>query len=58
MHYPLPVYKQPCVLEDAKCGKAEEYAGKILSIPMHPGLGKEEIKKVAEGVKECTRAKK
>ena len=52
VHYPLPVYRQPLYLElgfgDARCPVAEEVASKVLSLPVHPGLGRDELEYMVE----------
>ena len=50
IHYPLPVYKQPFYNQDISCPVAEGYSRQILSLPMYPQLGRDEIGKVTESI--------
>jgi len=53
VYYPVPVHMQPAY-RDYSLGHfpvAEDVAGKIVSLPMHPFLKKEDVKYVAEAVK-------
>ncbi len=54
VHYSVPLYKQPLYLElgfgDVKCPVAEDVASKVLSLPVHPGLGREELRYIVETV--------
>jgi len=49
IHYPLPIHKQPLYKnlgysdKKAKCPIATEIAKKVLSLPVHPGLKKEDL---------------
>ncbi len=56
VYYPLPLHLQPC-FEYLDYGQgsfpvAEAVAGRILALPVHPGLKKREIEEVAAAVKE------
>lgn len=52
IHYPLPIYKQPLYQQlgyrDQKCPIASELANKVLSLPVHPALTKENLKYIVE----------
>ncbi len=56
IHYPLPVYRQPCLKEDVWCERTEKVGKGVLG--MIGGRGSEEIGKVAEGIRECTKGKR
>lgn len=49
VHYPLPIHKQPLYQElgyrdeDVRCPNAVELSGRILSLPVHPALGAEDL---------------
>jgi perosamine synthetase len=47
VHYPIPMYKQPLYLklgyEGTKCPNAEEACRRVLSLPVHPLVDKEDI---------------
>jgi dTDP-4-amino-4,6-dideoxygalactose transaminase len=57
IHYPIPVHRQPVYLKlgygDVSLPIAEKAAGEILSLPMYPELRSEQIKFVAQAVKEA-----
>lgn len=42
VHYPIPLNKQPAVASDAKLPIGDAVAQKVMSLPMHPYLTKEE----------------
>lgn len=48
VHYPKPIYMQPIYqqmgYEQGICPIAEEMAQRVVSIPVHPGVGEEELK--------------
>lgn len=53
VHYPIPLTKQPAVLDRMKpdpCPVSESLSKRILSLPMHPYLSDEEIEKIIAGV--------
>ncbi|RLI79744.1 aminotransferase DegT [Archaeoglobales archaeon] len=53
IHYPKPIYKQQLYVElkcQASCPVAEEVSKKVLSIPVHPGLTKDELKFIVKTV--------
>jgi len=50
VHYPMPLHKQPVFTQDylhLTLPVAEELAKKVMSLPMHPYLTKEQIEKIA-----------
>lgn len=52
VHYPMPIYKQPLYrklgFNDVKCPNAEDLSSKVLSLPVHPALTKEDLKYIVE----------
>jgi len=56
IHYPLPIHRQPLYRDlgytekDVICPVADRVATKILSLPVHPALTKEDLKIIAETV--------
>ncbi len=55
VHYPLPIYKQPLYRklgfdERYKCPVTEEVCKRILSIPVHPRLSKDDLKYITETI--------
>jgi dTDP-4-amino-4,6-dideoxygalactose transaminase len=56
IHYPIPVHRQPVYLKlgygDVSLPITEQAAGEILSLPMYPELQPDQIKYVAQAVKE------
>ncbi|MCK9555275.1 DegT/DnrJ/EryC1/StrS family aminotransferase [bacterium] len=57
IHYPVPVHKQPAIINlfgDISLPKTEEAVDKILSLPMFPDLTEKEIDFVAGCIKEFT----
>jgi dTDP-4-amino-4,6-dideoxygalactose transaminase len=53
VHYPIPIPRQPALArsEPRMCPVADRICDQVLSLPLHPGLGEEEIGEVAEAVK-------
>lgn len=53
LHYPVPCHRQPVYgTEFRPCPVADELADTLLSLPMHPFLGDEQIEYVCEKIKE------
>ena len=53
IHYPTPLTKQPIIEEKfnpAPCPVSEELSTIIMSLPMHPGLTKENLEQILESV--------
>tara|TARA_Y100000310_G_scaffold274049_1_gene289817 strand:- start:1674 stop:2759 length:1086 start_codon:yes stop_codon:yes gene_type:complete len=52
VYYPVPLHKQK--LYDKKCSLpvAEKAAGEVLSVPVHPGVSKSDLDKIAEVIKQ------
>lgn len=54
VHYPIPLNKQPAVFQpEAKLPIGEEAAQKVLSLPMHPYLGDEQVNYIVECLSKC-----
>jgi UDP-2-acetamido-2-deoxy-ribo-hexuluronate aminotransferase len=60
VHYPMPLHLQPVYaplgLARGRYPVAERAAERVLSLPMHPYLGPEQIERVSEAVKNAVRA--
>ncbi len=53
VHYPIPLTKQPVFRENFRvqeCPVAEAVSKRIFSLPVHPQLKREQLKKIAEAV--------
>jgi dTDP-4-amino-4,6-dideoxygalactose transaminase len=53
VHYPIPLTKQPIIMEMYKpepCKVSEMISEKIMSIPIHPALTSDDLKNIVEGV--------
>lgn len=54
VHYPIPIHRQPIMaqlgLDDADCPIAEAAAEHVLSLPVHPSLGPEDVEYIAATV--------
>lgn len=58
VYYSKPIYMQPIYQRVgliSKCPVAEEVSGQVLSLPIHPNLGKSELKMIAKEVKDVLR---
>jgi dTDP-4-amino-4,6-dideoxygalactose transaminase len=55
VHYPTPIHRQPAWLtafgETPALPRAERFARRMLSLPMHPDLADAEVERVVEGVR-------
>ena len=56
--YPVPVHKQPAYLDNILIGPGglaltELVAGEILSLPVHPGVCRNDATRVVESIKEA-----
>tara|TARA_R100000008_G_C3575255_1_gene164782 strand:- start:716 stop:1831 length:1116 start_codon:yes stop_codon:yes gene_type:complete len=43
IHYPIPIHKMPFFLEDKKLSRTEDYASRMVSLPIHPFMCDTEI---------------
>ncbi len=58
VHYPMPIYDQPCYLDNLKtptdCPVTEQIYRRVLSLPVHPGLSGEDLEHVVHALaKSC-----
>ncbi len=54
MYYPIPIHKQPVYKElgyDDKLPECEKAAMEAISLPVHPGVSKDELNEIIENVK-------
>ncbi len=54
VHYPKPLHKQPAfeaMLGNNSLPVSEEISNRILSLPVRPGLGEEELKQIVHGTR-------
>jgi perosamine synthetase len=60
VHYPIPIHRQPVMqklgLAGVECPIAEEAAKRVLSLPVHPSLTREDLEYIAEAVNREARA--
>jgi len=55
VHYPIPVHRQPLYAETADnppCPVAEDLAGRVLSLPVHPGVTEDECRFVCDMIRD------
>ena len=59
IHYPVPLPRQAAFESAAPtaCPVADEACRRILSLPIHPGLGDDEIRLVADAVRSFSPAR-
>jgi perosamine synthetase len=54
VHYPIPIHRQPIMekmgLNEFDCPVAEAAAERVLSLPVHPSLGPEDVEYIASVV--------
>jgi len=50
IYYPVPLPRQPVFLSDTYCPEAETASAEVVSLPVHPALNRDDIKRVAEVV--------
>ncbi len=58
VHYPIPVHEQPLYRGAAAtgaCPTAADLARRVLSLPVHPGVGRAELEQVVAAVNGATR---
>lgn len=54
VHYPIPLNKQPAVASDIQLPLGDAIAQKVMSLPMHPYLSREDINLVTSSIFEKT----
>ena len=50
IYYPVPLPRQPVFHSDTYCPEAETASAEVVSLPVHPALNRDDIKRVAEVV--------
>lgn len=59
IHYPIPLHRQPAYLKqgygDVRLPITEQVASEVISLPMYPELGREQIEYVTQAVNEVIR---
>jgi len=54
VHYPIPLYRQPALLQEGlSLPNAEHAAGRVMSLPFHPYLGEEQLQRVTGALLEA-----
>jgi len=55
VYYPSPIHRSPLYRRlgfgDARCPEAERAAAEVLSIPVHPALGEEEVHRIVQAIR-------
>jgi dTDP-4-amino-4,6-dideoxygalactose transaminase len=55
VYYPTPIHKSPLYRRlgfgDVRCPEAERAAEEVLSIPVHPALGEEEVRRIVQAIR-------
>ena len=58
VHYPIPMYKQPLYLKlgygKTKCPNTEEACRRVLSLPVHPMVDREDINYILDVLKDVS----
>jgi len=56
VYYPTPIHQSPLYrrlgYDDVRCPVAEQAVAEILSIPVHPAVGEEDIHRIIEAVRD------
>lgn len=56
VHYPIPLHRQPVFMaEGLSLPQSEKIASEVISLPMHPYLGDDDIQTIAKAVIEAVR---
>ncbi|MCD6263323.1 DegT/DnrJ/EryC1/StrS family aminotransferase [Candidatus Bathyarchaeota archaeon] len=58
VHYPVPLNRQPGLKPfcgDVSCPVSEDVSRRIFSLPVHPGLSEEDLRKILEAVDKVSR---
>jgi dTDP-4-amino-4,6-dideoxygalactose transaminase len=57
IHYPIPLPRQPALasVTPADCPVANRVCDEILSLPLHPALGEDQVSEIAAAVAACER---
>ncbi len=58
VHYPTPVHMQPYYqrlgYQNAECPISTDLAGRVLSLPVHPGLSQEDLERIISALNEVS----
>lgn len=57
IHYPIPLHKQPVYFQKGKtadCPVSEQCSREVLSLPVHPGLSRQDLERICSVVNEVT----
>ena len=52
VHYPLPLYKQPVLMDDVELPIFDKACAEVLSLPMHPYLSEEDQRHISSVINE------
>jgi perosamine synthetase len=52
IHYPVPLHRQPCIKSDVQLPVTEKYVDQILSLPIHPQMGDDQVDYVVSQIRE------
>lgn len=61
IYYPVPLHRQPALrpfATDVDCPVADDLCQRVLSLPMHPYLTRQEVEQVAQSVAEALQTRK
>lgn len=50
IHYPVPIHRQPVFSQEWHLPKTEQFCQQILSLPMYPGLGREQVQYICQKI--------
>ena len=50
VHYPVPLHHQPALATEDRLPNSERAAGRVMSLPMHPYLTEEQLRRVVDTV--------
>jgi dTDP-4-amino-4,6-dideoxygalactose transaminase len=58
VYYPSPIHRSPLYrrlgFEDARCPEAERAVAEVLSIPVHPALGEDDLHRIVQAIRGFT----
>jgi perosamine synthetase len=58
VHYPIPIYRQPLYqklgYQDTECPNTEDACKRVLSLPVHPSVTREDIKYILDVLKDVS----
>lgn len=53
VHYPAALNRQPALADDKRFEHSEHAAARVISLPMHPYLSDEQIRRIADAINCC-----